>query len=86
VWTMPVYEYKCTKCGKREEHILRFSDEHPTTCAACGGELKRAWGGRVHVSLEGWGFSKTDGLVAERGGPRRDFKELKRRAEQIRDE
>ena len=85
MWTMPVYEYKCTKCGAREEHILRFSDKHPTTCGVCGGPLKRAWGGRVHISLEGWGFSKTDSLISEKG-PRRDFKELKRRAEQIRDE
>jgi putative FmdB family regulatory protein len=82
---MPVYEYKCTSCGKREEHILLFSDEHPTTCAACGGQLKRVWGGRVHVSLEGWGFSKTDSLVSE-DRPRKDFKELKERAERIRDE
>ena len=82
---MPVYEYKCTKCGAREEHILGFSDEHPTACAACGGELKRSWSGRVHVSLEGWGFSKTDGLVSD-DRPRKDFKQLKERAERIRDE
>jgi len=83
---MPVYEYKCTKCGSREEHILLFSEEPPTACAACGGPLKRAWGGsRVHISLEGWGFSKTDSLVRD-DGPRKDFKKLKERAERIRDE
>lgn len=82
---MPVYEYKCTSCAAREEHILLFSDTPPTTCAACGGELKRAWSGRIHVSLEGWGFSKTDGLVREPGRGK-DFKKLKERADRIRDE
>ena len=82
---MPVYEFKCTKCGAREEHILGFSDEQPSVCAVCGGQLKRAWSGRVHIALEGWGFSKTDGLVSD-DRPRKDFKKLKERAEQIRDE
>jgi putative FmdB family regulatory protein len=83
---MPVYDFKCTACGNREEHILLAGEALPEACANCGGALKRAWGGgRVHISLEGWGFSRNDGLVPERG-PRRDWKELKRRAEQIRDE
>jgi putative FmdB family regulatory protein len=82
---MPVYEYKCGSCGAREEHILLFSDEPPAKCAACGGPLKRAWSGRVHVSLDGWGFSKTDSLVSD-DRPRKDFKKLKERAERIRDE
>lgn len=83
---MPVYDYKCAACGNREEHILLFSDPAPEKCAKCGGALKRAWGGgRVMISLEGWGFSRNDGLVSERG-PRKDWKALKRKAEQIRDE
>ena len=82
---MPVYEYKCTSCGAREEHVLGFHDPAPTTCAACNGELKRVWSGRVHVSLEGWGFSKTDSLVSGDKSAK-DFKKLKERADQIRDE
>ena len=79
---MPVYEYKCTKCGAREEHILLWSDEPPVRCAACGGRLKRAYGGgRVHVSLEGWGFSKTDGLISDTRG--KSFKALKERADSL---
>lgn len=78
---MPVYGYKCTSCGAREEHILLWSDEPPTACASCGGELKRAYAGRVGVSLSGWGFSKTDGLIADTRG--KDFKKLKERAERI---
>ena len=82
---MPVYEYKCTACGAREEQIRGFSDPPPETCAVCGGALKRVWSGRVHVSLEGWGFSKTDSLVSgDKSG--KDFKKLKERADKIRDE
>lgn len=82
---MPVYEYKCTACGAREEHILLAGEAAPASCAGCGGALKRAWGGRVHVSLQGWGFSKTDALLPE-DRPRKDWKTLKERAERIVDE
>jgi putative FmdB family regulatory protein len=82
---VPVFDYKCTKCGAREEHVLLWSDDPPTQCVACGGALKRTYGGgRIHVSLQGWGFSKTDSLIAETRG--KDFKALRERAERIRDE
>lgn len=83
---MPVFDYKCRACEAREEHILLAGEKPPTACRACGGELRRAWGGgRLHVSLEGWGFSKTDALLPERG-PRKPWKLLKERAERIVDE
>lgn len=82
---MPVYDYKCTACGEREEHILLGGEAAPAACRACGGELKRAWGGRVGVALEGWGFSRTDALLPERG-PRKPWRLLKERAERIADE
>jgi putative FmdB family regulatory protein len=82
---MPVFGYKCSACGAREEHIVLPSEEAPSTCAACGGDLKRTWGGRLHVRLEGWGFSKTDSYLPD-NRPRRDFKELRERAERISDE
>jgi len=40
--------------------------------------------GRVSDTFSGWGFGKTDSLVPE-GRPRRDFKELKQKAEEIAD-
>jgi len=82
---VPIYEFKCTGCDEHEEHTLAFSDPHPESCSACGAPLKRVWSGRVHISLVGWGFSKTDGLLPD-NGPRRDFKALKERAQRIVDE
>lgn len=82
---MPVFGYKCTACSAREDAIVLPGEEPPAACKACGGELKRTWGGRLHISLQGWGFSKTDSFLPD-NRPRRDFKELKERAERLSDE
>jgi hypothetical protein len=37
---------------------------------------------RVGVRFSGWGFRSTDGLLPD-GRPRRDFKRLKEKAEEI---
>lgn len=82
---MPVYDFKCQACGEREEHILLTGETAPEACAACGGALKRTYGGaRVHIALEGWGFSKTDSLIRDTRG--KDFKALKERAARMVDE
>ena len=82
---MPVFDFKCQACGDRAEHILLGDDPAPTTCTACGGALKKVFGGgRLTVRLEGWGFSKTDSLIADTRG--KNFKELRERADRIRDE
>jgi putative FmdB family regulatory protein len=82
---MPVYGFKCTSCGRRDDHIVLPGEDLPTACPDCNGALKRTWGGRVAISLEGWGFSKTDSYLPD-GRPRRDFKTLKERAERLTDE
>ena len=38
---MPIYEFKCNKCGEREEsHTPVVGDAR---CLKCGGELGRVW-------------------------------------------
>ena len=84
---MPVFDFKCTGCGRREEYVLLNGEPAPETCSVCGKQLKRAWGGsRLVVNLEGWGFSRNDSLISEERRPRRDWKTLKERGERIRDE
>lgn len=81
---MPVFDFRCTECGERTEHILLSGEAAPTSCPSCGGAVKRAWGGaRIHVNLEGWGFSKTDALISDARSPRKDFKKLRERAQRI---
>lgn len=53
----------------------------PGPCPACGGELRRLYA-RVGVSFSGWGFRRTDSLVPE-DRPRKDFKRLREKAEEI---
>ena len=36
---MPIYEYKCNKCGLVFEARQRFSDAPLETCRECGGEV-----------------------------------------------
>ena len=38
---MPLYEYKCKKCGRRSEKIRKFSDPPLTICESCGGKLEQ---------------------------------------------
>ena len=38
---MPLYEYKCKKCGRKLEKIRKFSDPPLTMCGSCGGELEQ---------------------------------------------
>ncbi len=35
---MPIYEFRCAKCGKIEEFILTGSQEIEMKCGACGSE------------------------------------------------
>lgn len=80
---MPVYEYACRACAAVEEHLLPLGADGPSTCAACGGELRRKFS-RVAVRYEGWGFASTDSLVNDTRG--KDYKALRERAERISDE
>ena len=78
---MPVFGYRCEGCGARTDHVVLPGEDPPSRCADCGGTLKRTWSARLHVSLEGWGFSKTDSLISDTRG--KDFKALKERAQRI---
>jgi len=38
---MPLYDYRCHKCGETFEVLQKFSDEPLKTHVACGGEVER---------------------------------------------
>ncbi len=38
---MPLYAYRCTRCGHRFEKIQKFSSEPERVCPLCQGELER---------------------------------------------
>jgi putative FmdB family regulatory protein len=78
---VPVYEYRCKACGADREEIQPMGSAVPGPCAECGGVLRRVYG-RVGVRFSGWGFRRTDALVPG-DRPRKDFRTLKDKAEEI---
>ncbi|MBF0327612.1 MAG: zinc ribbon domain-containing protein [Nitrospirae bacterium] len=56
---MPIYEYECQKCRKAIEVMQKFSDEPITTCAECGGDMKKLISNTSFV-LKGSGWYVTD--------------------------
>ena len=52
---MPIYEYECTKCGKIEEAIQKFSDKPLTKCKHCSGKLHKLISqNSFHLKGTGW--------------------------------
>ncbi len=60
---MPIYAYRCTKCGAEPEYIQKFSDPPMKICEVCGGELKRQiTAAAFHLKGGGWykdGYAST---------------------------
>jgi putative FmdB family regulatory protein len=54
---MPIYEYKCRKCGELSEYIQKFSDSPITDCEICGTHeaLEKIMSlGSFHLKGSGW--------------------------------
>ena len=56
---MPIYEYKCEKCGDVFEVRQRFSDEPVTIHEKCGGQVEKLIS-RSAFQLKGSGWYATD--------------------------
>jgi putative FmdB family regulatory protein len=55
---MPLYEYQCTRCGRRFELLQKFSDPPTATCA-CGGAAHRQLSAPA-IQFKGSGWYVTD--------------------------
>ncbi|HYX69133.1 MAG TPA: zinc ribbon domain-containing protein [Terriglobales bacterium] len=73
---MPLYEYKCRKCGHRFERIVKFSDPPLRKCPECGGKVEQLLSrSAVHFKGSGWYVSdyarkgKTDSGSGEGAEP-----------------
>jgi len=56
---MPIYEYKCTKCGHEFELIQKFSDKPAKKCPECSGKVEKLISQSSFV-LKGTGWYQTD--------------------------
>ena len=63
---MPIYAYRCDKCGSEEEHIQKFSDPPMTECESCGGSLEKMVSPSA-FHLKGGGWYK-DGYASPKSG------------------
>ncbi len=56
---MPTYEYACKSCGQHVEVVQSFKDDSLTTCAVCGGPLRKVFGS-IGIAFKGSGFYRND--------------------------
>lgn len=57
---MPIYEYRCSSCGKQEDVMQKMSDAPLTTCPACGKETFSKQLSAAGFQLKGNGYYVTD--------------------------
>lgn len=66
---MPIYEYRCKKCGDQQEVFQKMADKQPTKCRKCGGRLEKLISSPA-IQFKGEGWYVTDyarkGSVAEK--------------------
>ena len=56
---MPLYEYKCLKCGRRTEKIESVDGPHLRKCPHCGGKVERLLAPPA-IQFKGAGWYVTD--------------------------
>ncbi|MDD5475414.1 MAG: zinc ribbon domain-containing protein [Syntrophales bacterium] len=59
---MPIYEYKCEKCGKEFEVFQGISDPAVTSCRFCKGSVRK------QVSLSSFQLKGSGWYVTDYGG------------------
>jgi putative FmdB family regulatory protein len=56
---VPTYDYQCRSCGHTIEVIHSMTEDGPSRCERCGGELRRVLY-PTGIIFKGSGFYKTD--------------------------
>jgi putative FmdB family regulatory protein len=83
---MPLYEYKCKKCGHQFEKIQKYSDRMVRKCPDCGGVVEQMISAPA-VQFKGTGWYVTDypkksgGQSSSDGGSKDSKKEDKSKSE-----
>jgi putative FmdB family regulatory protein len=57
---MPIYEYRCDKCGHQEDHLQKISEPVLTTCPSCGKKAYKKLLSAAGFQLKGSGWYATD--------------------------
>jgi len=64
---VPLYEYKCLKCGRRTEKIENVDGPHLRKCPHCGGKVERLVTAPA-IQFKGAGWYVTDYAKKSSGG------------------
>jgi len=70
---MPLYEYKCKKCGLSVEEIQKVGDRPLEKCSRCGGVLEKVISSPA-IQFKGTGWYVTD--YANKGKKREETKHV----------
>lgn len=57
---MPIYEFECSSCGHRFDHLQKLSDTDPSVCPACDAPHLRRMVSAPSFRLAGSGWYETD--------------------------
>lgn len=57
---MPIYEFECSGCGHRFDHLQKLSDADPTICPVCAAPKLRHRVSAPSFRLAGSGWYETD--------------------------
>lgn len=63
---MPIFEYECTKCGHRTEHLQLSSGAPLTACPECNGKVRKL------MSAPAFQFKGTGWYVTDYAGKDKD--------------
>jgi putative FmdB family regulatory protein len=74
---MPIYEYKCSSCGKKFEKIEKFSDSPLETHEECGGAVERLLSAPA-LQFKGTGWYITDYARGNGGADAKNGSEAKK--------
>lgn len=69
---MPIYEYKCKKCGKEYELFQKISDPAVKTCKFCRGPVAKL------ISLSSFHLKGSGWYVTDYGGKKAPTSETKK--------
>lgn len=57
---MPIYEYRCSECGHRKDHLQKHSDAPIASCPVCGSANYAKQLSAAGFQLKGNGWYATD--------------------------
>lgn len=67
---MPLYDYRCTECGRVVEVIHGIYERGPETCQHCAGAMRKALSSpAIHFKGKGWAKKDAAAATAKKSAP-----------------